>query len=132
MADDRRDAGAYLWAIGMLGLALVVMVGGLCWVATVRRHIPVELWFLTGALGGVFVGVLIPFRFVVWDPAKHQTGAFKRDWRSLGGAFLVTFAAGVALGFGLWKKLPGLEVAAAALGAVLIGLPIRSPGRAVP
>jgi hypothetical protein len=130
MAEDRREAGAYYWAVAMLGLALVVMVAGLCWVAAERRRIPVELWFLAGALGGLFAGVLIPFRFTVWDPdANDGMGKFGKDWYSLGGAALVAAACGVALFLGLNHELRGLEVAATALGAVLIGLPIRSPGR---
>lgn len=95
MLNDPRDPGAYRLAIAGLGLALAVLLAGICWIATVHvardtvhverstihvikndpiheervtvnvkkdpvrmemGQVPVELWFVLGALGGVFVG----------------------------------------------------------------------------
>jgi hypothetical protein len=100
MLNDPRDPGAYRIAIAVLGLALAVLLAGICWIAAVHvtrgtvqihkttvhvdkrdpvhdervtvhvandpapmemGHVPVELWFVLAALGGVFVGALIPF-----------------------------------------------------------------------
>lgn len=49
MLDDPRDRTAYRTAITMLGLALIVAIAGVCWVAAQHkwlRNIPTEIWLL--------------------------------------------------------------------------------------
>jgi hypothetical protein len=176
MLNDPRDPGGYRIAIAALGLALAVLLAGICWIAavhvtrnTIKRHkttvhidkrdsvhdervtvhaendpapmemgrVPVELWFVLGALGGVFVGALIPFSLRV--RSLEQGCACKPDGRTralgsvLGGLLLVVllgFFLAVARGaFGYVRSDLSLYVLGATIAGVLLGLPIPSPGR---
>lgn len=104
----------------MLGLALVVSIAGACWVAAEHqciKDIPLEIWFVPAVLGGVLVGILIPFSIPL--------GAI------LGVAILATsaHAAGVCTTHNnplVWWGV------GASLGGVVLGLFVPSPGRQDP
>jgi hypothetical protein len=178
MLNDPRDPGAYRIAIAALGLAVAVVLAGICWIAavhvtrdTVQMHkttvhvdkrdsvhderatihvendpapiemgrVPVELWFVLAALGGVFVGALIPFSLrvrsskpgSVWKPDVYEPAL----WSIIGGVILV-FACAIAtcLGHGEYHHHHHLALYAvgATIAGVLLGLPIPSPGRRGP
>jgi hypothetical protein len=91
MLSDPRDLGAYRIALASLGLAVAVVLAGICWIVVshaehdlVLLHVekgagrvvsypaqseggrvPGGLWLAAGALGGVLVGALIPFTWYV-------------------------------------------------------------------
>lgn len=164
MIGDPRDRTAYGLAIASLGLALVALIVGICWIGTednsatsgattadtptakcrlgdqpakcgaadpkdqaseVSRdpqasEIPKELWAALAAIGGVLVGLLIPFPLSAW-----QSGPWSRErgWSLavavavlLAGALLVTFS-------------PELSLTRIGAGALLLGLLIPSPAR---
>jgi hypothetical protein len=119
--DDPRDRAAYRIAIAMLGLALVFAVVGVCWVVAEHRcprNIPVELWFLPAAIGGVFVGALIP-----------SSGAREAV---VGAALLAVAAVAAGVAGAVAHDLLALSALGTALGGVLLGLFIPSPGRRDP
>jgi hypothetical protein len=144
---------AYRMAIAFLGLSLVTILAGISWVCAEHwcvRNIPVQLWFAACAIGGVFVGVMLPF--APWrrknDTAKtgdtNLTGpkrlvsslkrwASRVRWGSALGGVAVALAclAAILLALGADKPL-ALYAVATALGGVLLGLPIPSPGRRDP
>jgi hypothetical protein len=168
MLNDPRDSGAYRIAIAALGLALAVLLAGICWIAAVHvtrdaaqihkttvhvdkrdlvhdervtvhlendpapmemGQVPVELWFVLAALGGVFVGMLIPFSLRV--RLSRQSCACKADayepvtW-FIAGALIILLIFIVSGIFGHSLRLYALE---ATIAGVLLGLPIPSPGR---
>jgi len=124
MIDDPRDRTAYRMAITMLGLALIVTIAGVCWVAAVHqcpRNIPAEIWFLPAGFGGVFVGLLIPLPFQYKrKPEIVASAAF---------CLILGLLCGIALYFGHHCESLALYAVGATIGAVLLGLPIPSPGR---
>ncbi len=91
MLNDPRDLGAYRIALASLGLAVAVVLAGICWIVVshaehhfVLLHVekgagrvvsypaqseggrvPDGLWLAAGALGGVLVGALIPFAWYI-------------------------------------------------------------------
>lgn len=124
----------------MLGLAFVLALVGVCWVAAEHkcpRNIPVELWFLPAAIGGVFVGALLPFA-----PVSSSYDATKAVWVSRCDPVSIALGAVVAVGFGLALLAACVQVqtdhslalfaVATVLAGVLLGLPIPSPGRREP
>ncbi len=179
MLNDPRDPGAYRIAIAALGLAVAVVLAGICWIAAVHvardtvnvqrttvhvvkndpiheervtvnvkkdpdgmemGRVPVELWFVLGALGGVFVGMLIPFsmyRRSLKPGCACESEAYESAWYSIAGAgvlvVLLVFAICMAdriIG-DIKSDLP-LYVVGATIAGVLLGLPIPSPGRRDP
>lgn len=124
MIDDPRDRTAYRIAITMLGLALIVTIAGVCWVAAEHkclRNIPTEIWFLPAGIGGVFVGMLIPLPF-------H----YKRPWDIAVGVVFCLILVGVciaAICIGHHRDSLAFYAVAATTGAVLLGLPIPTPAR---
>jgi hypothetical protein len=88
---EPRDRGAYGIAIASLGLALAIVLIGICWIATEQESasetvihrctqvgdldrcvttrgtdppasaIPRELWIVLAMLGGLFTGILLPY-----------------------------------------------------------------------
>lgn len=132
--------------IVLLGLALVAAVVGVCWVAAEHkclRNIPEEIWFLPGAVGGVFVGAMLPF--APWrrenDIAKTAASPWARlkqwarrvRWGSTLGGVAVGFACLAAILLaGHFDRSLALYAVATTLGGVMLGLPIPSPGRRDP
>jgi len=118
---------AYRIAIAFLGLALVTILAGISWVCAEHlcvRNIPAELWFAASAIGGVFVGAMLPFA-----PRR----ASRVRWGSvLGGAAVALACLAAILLAGHFGKSLALYAVATALGGVLLGLPIPSPGRRDP
>ena len=59
-----RDLHPYRIAITALGVAFVAAIVGAAWVCAEHwcvKNVPVQLWFVVCAVGGVFIGTLIPF-----------------------------------------------------------------------
>lgn len=128
MIDGPRDRTAYRIAITMLGLAFIVAIVGVCWVAAEHkclRNIPTEIWFLPAGIGGVFVGLLIPLPF-----------QYKKWWGvGVSVIFCLTLVgvciAAICIGHHHHQQRESLAFYAvgATIGAVLIGLPMPAPGR---
>lgn len=168
MLNDPRDPGAYRIAIAALGLAVAVVLAGICWIAAVHvardtvhverstvhvvkndpiheervtvkvkkdpahmemGRVPVELWFVLGALGGVFVGALIPFSLRVRSSDSGcacEPDVYEPALWLIAGA-LIIFLIFIVFGiFGHSLRLYALETT---IAGVLLGLPIPSPGR---
>lgn len=125
MIDDPRDRTAYRIAITMLGLALIVAIAGVCWVAAEHkclRNIPSEIWFLPAGFGGVFVGLLTPLPF-----------QYKKWWEIMvSGIFCVALVgvclAAILIGHHHHDSLAFYAIGVTT-GAALLGLPIPAPGR---
>jgi|GEM_PF-6395249 len=137
MVDDPRDRKAYQIAIAFLGFAVVAAIGGIAWVAAEHKcvsNIPIQIWYLGGAVIGVFVGALTPFALRVDWSRDPSTGRPSHSWDSLtivGGLMLVVLC-GVAITLGQTERSLTLNVVAVTFGGVLLGLPIPSPGRRDP
>lgn len=118
MSGDPRDPKAYQFAIVFLGLALVVALVGAAWVSAVptceKGHcgsdVLGDVWLAAGALGGAFVGALIP---------REDLGRACRP---------LALAALIAVALAAFDGSQGFYVAGVTFGGVLLGLPIPSPG----
>lgn len=145
MFGEPRDKTAYAIAIASLGLALALLLAGICWVAvqsdssnaTVEcthecvSQAPVHckltacgddttvvldrLWTALAALSGVLVGALIPFSL-----PDLRRGIWQWDPSSRLVALIVAFLTGALI---LWANLLLLF----AVGGLLLGLLIPSP-----
>jgi hypothetical protein len=147
---DPRDPWAYRIAIAALGFAVAVIFAGICLIAatpgvattfadttTHGLKVPMELWFAGGAMGGVFVGTLIPFRLRVQYPesgcscpscgSQHDVFKPALGWIA-GGIFLLAIGIAATV-VGLAGNYHSLDALGATTGGVLLGLPIPSPGR---
>lgn len=164
MVGDPRDRTAYGLAIAGLGLALVALIVGICWIGTEDNSvtssatttdtfthkcplgiqstkcrpvklehqasevpqaqktsgIPRELWAALVALGGVLVGLLIPFPLSAW-----QSGPWSRE---RGWALFVAVVV-LLTGVLLVTLSPELSLTRIGTGALLLGLLIPSPAR---
>jgi hypothetical protein len=139
MVDDPRDRKAYQTALMLLGLAVAVVLGGIAWACAEHwcvRNVPEQLWFMGGAIGGVFVGALIPFALRVnWVPDSEEPLGFSYAWDkwAVFGGLLLVVGCGVAVIFGAHHQHPhhasAWYVIAVTIGSVLLGLFIPSPGR---
>jgi peptidoglycan/LPS O-acetylase OafA/YrhL len=130
MIDDPRDRTAYRIAITMLGLALIVAIIGVCWVAAEHeclRNIPTEIWFLPLGLGGVLVGILIPFPFY----KGKESGAAFRVGVGICVVLVVAFIVAICIGHHHHHGRESLALYAVGvtIGAVLVGLPVPSPAQ---
>jgi hypothetical protein len=133
VVDDPRDRTAYRIAIGMLGLALVFTVLGVCWAVAEHkcpRNIPEELWFLPAAVGGVFVGALIPFSvYKRKDPNAYDSPLVCAKEVIVGAALLAIAAVATGVVGAIAHHLLALSALGTALSGVFFGLFIPSPGR---
>jgi peptidoglycan/LPS O-acetylase OafA/YrhL len=127
--DDPRDKTAYRTAITMLGLALIVTIIGVCWVAAAHqcpRNIPTEIWFLPAGFGGVFVGLLIPLSFRSKRTDEVVASAV------FCGVLAAICVTAILIGHATHhhgRESLAFYAVAVTIGAVLLGLPIPSPGR---
>jgi len=168
MLNDPRDPGAYRIAIAALGLAVAVVLAGICWIAavqvtsdTVQIHkttvhvdkrdpvhdervtvhverdpahiemgrVPVELWFALGALGGVFVGALIPFSLRVRSSKQGcacEPDVYKPAWLFIGATVALLVA---CIGTAILEQPFRFYALDATIAGLLLGLLIPSPGR---
>jgi hypothetical protein len=123
-------------AIVLLGLALVAAVVGVCWVAAEHkclRNIPEEIWLLPAAIGGVFVGALIPFSIHKRENShSHEPHLVCAKEAIFGAACLVVAAVATGVIGAVVGNLLALCGVGTALGGVFFGLFIPSPGRRDP
>lgn len=137
MVDDPRDRKAYQIAIALLGIAVVTAIGGIAWVAAEHEcvsNIPHQIWYLGGALTGVFVGALIPFaprRNWSRDPQNGRP-SYSWDPLSVVGWVALVVLCGAAITLGQTQGSLTLDAVAMTFGGVLLGLPIPSPARRDP
>ena len=146
MLNGPRDPWAYRIAIAALGFAVAVVFGGICLVAatpgeastgtaTFGLRVPMELWFTAGALSGVFVGALIPFRLRGQAPEPDCSCTCcgprrdEKDWGSIAGGISLMVVGVAATVVGLVENLMQMDALGATIAGVLLGLPIPSPGR---
>jgi hypothetical protein len=137
MVDDPRDRGAYQMAIVFLGLALAIVIAGVCWIVAEHRcvkNIPSEIWFLPAGFGGVFVGMLIPFSFKRRKDPPLGPGESRFEWASgaIRGAALLALGGIVVGAVGATAGPLALSAVGATIGALVVGLLIPSPGRRDP
>lgn len=135
--NELRDPIAYRIAIGSLGLGLAVLIAGIAWVAAVQEpgSVPVELWFALGALGGVFVGALMPFSVrseSSYNRASESDSCKRLAWGSILYVTVVVAIGIAATIVGLTEDSHELDVIGATAAGLLLGLPIPSPGRRGP
>lgn len=141
MLSDPREKSAFRIAVGAIGLALVVVLAGLCVIVAVGegKEIPKELWTIASALGGGLLGLLAPSptpSSANDKEVKEVTGTLKRSWVILAKdiwtnrsvvILLVIFA--VAVVFGAANGSGQFQALAAASGAALIGLLAPGTGK---
>jgi hypothetical protein len=143
MLSDFRDTGAYRIAVSAVGVALVVVLMGLCVIVAVGEgeHIPKELWTITSALGGGLLGLLAP------SPTPSSAGKTdqgnsvpekltrplkilaKDAWANRSVVILLAVF-GAAVGFGAANDSAQLQALAGASGGALIGLLAPTPAKA--
>jgi hypothetical protein len=136
LVDDPRDGTAYRMAIMLLGLALVASVVGVCWVVAEHqcpRNIPEAIWFVPAAVGGVFVGALIPFSaHKREDPNSHESRLVCAKEAIVGAALLAAAAVATGVVGAAVDHLLALCGVGTALGGVFFGLFMPSPARRDP
>lgn len=119
----------------LLGLSFVTVVIGVCWVAAEHkclRNIPREIWFMPAAVGGVFVGTLIPFSTYKREKPGTHDSSLVPAVEAIGGAAVLALAA-IGMGVvGAIADLWALVAVGTALGGVFFGLFIPSPARRDP
>lgn len=130
MVNDPRDARAYQIGIAFLGLAVVAVIAGVGWVAVEELSVRSELWIGAAAIVGVLVGILIPLPFagVAASCRKLWVEPLVVGFISL----VVLMMAGGAGAIAASEAHPGSYNWCgfwAAIGGVLLGVSIPSPGR---
>jgi hypothetical protein len=160
MVGDLRDKAAYGFAITALGLALVTLLLGICWIAAqhddltetfthecpssesvhcespVYTHtvphtheVPKELWYALAILGGVFVGVLVPFSLPGPAAVRLSTVTIRERQVTRDALFLVAAVFALGLGIALTAFLSKGPLLSLALAGLLLGFLIPSPAR---
>lgn len=120
----------------MLGLALVVSIAGMCWVAAEHEcatNVPSEIWFVPAALGGVLVGALIPFS--VRRRKRSDSGEPRlvcAPEAIIAASLLLSAAVAAGVVGAVVEPLLPLCGVGTALGGVFLGLFIPAPGRRDP
>lgn len=137
LLGDPRDRKAHGIAIAMLGLAFVVAVAGMCWIVAARDSESLggisQVWFLPAAVGGVFVGALIPFSTLKRDDPNLPDSPLICAREAIIGAVILAAGALAAGAVGATvDHLLALCVIGTVLGGVFFGLFIPSPGRGEP
>jgi MFS family permease len=144
---DPRDRSAYGISLATLGVALTVLLAGICWVITQQpsdsNHTTLEvcriadhcvvtkvevlsqpsiasgLWIALAALGGVLVGALVPMFSLIGRSNRRE-----RIFNWLVYALLVTIAVIAVL---VVKPILTQLILAAGLGGLLLGFLIPPP-----
>lgn len=147
--SELNDRGVYRIAVGAIGLALIVVLAGLCVIVALgigEKEIPQGLWTAASALAGGLLGLLAPqptsssakeekkvegpmkWWEVLWKSLVRAEKIFIRDvWanRTVIALFVIF---GVSVGFGVAENSGQLQSLAAASGAALVGLLAPAPG----
>ncbi len=157
MVGESRDRTAYGVAFASLGLALAIVLIGVCWLSTERGstserivhgcevhapracrpsvlvhrtnspQIPSGVWVTLALLGGLFVGALIPFPFPRWS-SPVRLGAQERCGHAFrNGAFIVASIAFLAVAAIVASQASAGSLSCSAVGGLLLGLLIPSP-----
>jgi hypothetical protein len=129
MIGGPRDKTAYGLVAASFGLALALVLGGICWIAAEGGDIPSGLAIAAVALGSALIGMQIP---VPLPGAPPESGDSRYEWS--GSAWLtlqlavttLVFAVGVTL-LATMSDHPSLSHVALAAG--LFGLLIPSPAK---
>lgn len=142
MLSDPRDESAYRIAVGAIGLALIIVLAGLCVIVAVGKgaEIPKELWTIASALGGGLLGLLAPSPTPSSAEDKDEvTGSFAKLRRALSilakdiwanrSVVILLIVFGVAVGFGVANDSTQLQALAGASGGALIGLLAPASGK---
>lgn len=140
MPGEPPDNGAFRIAVCAVGVALVVVLAGLCVIVAVGRgdEVPKELWTITSALGGGLLGLLAPSPTpsaaaktdqapTVPKKVTRSLKIFAKDvWANRSVVILLAvFAVSVALG--AVNESGQFQALAAASGGALIGLLAPTP-----
>jgi hypothetical protein len=129
MIGGPRDKTAYGLVAASFGLALALVLGGICWIAVEKGDTSSGLAIAAVALGSALIGMQIPFPLPGSPP---ESGDSKFEWS--GSAWLalvlvlttIVFGVGVAL-LATMSEHPSLPHVALAAG--LFGLLIPSPAK---
>lgn len=124
MIGGPRDKTAYGLVVAGLGLALALVLAGICW-----GDAPGELAIAAVALGSVLIGMLIPFPLPASPPESKDP---KCEWS--GSAWFVLLLAATTVVFGVGVALLATmsghpSPPHVALAAGLFGLLIPSPAK---
>jgi hypothetical protein len=147
--SELNDRGVYRIAVGAIGLALIVVLVGLCVIVALgfsEKEIPQGLWTAASALAGGLLGLLAPQptppSAAKSEGAGAQVGGGKAFAKKAAGVVtiivkdawenrtvIVLLAIfGVSVGFGVAENSGQLQALAAASGAALVGLLAPAPG----
>lgn len=142
MSGDPLDDGAYRIAVAAIGLALVVVLVGLCVIVAVGKggDVPKELWTTVSALGGGLLGLLAPppapsaatkapRAEKIREKIKRSLAIFAKDVWANRSVVILLIVFGAAIAVGAAEKSPQLQALAAASGGALIGLLAPTPGK---
>lgn len=133
MKEKAHDQIGYRIAVATIGIALIVVLAGLCVIVAVGQggEIPQELWTTVSALGGGLLGLLAPSP-TSSVPAKgegegvSQMGLGEAAARNRSVVILL-FVFGLAVLIAAFNDSTQFQALAAASGAALIGLLAPSP-----
>jgi hypothetical protein len=129
MLNDPRDPGADRIAIACVGLALVVVLAGVCVISAIGKTVPHELWYVGSAISGILVGTLIPLSPHVTSPCSKTPCDSQLPCGSIVAVMLLLLFCIAAAGVGAAREYLPLQTLGVAVGGVFFGLLIPSPGR---
>lgn len=137
MKEKAHDQIGYRIAVATIGIALIVVLAGLCVIVAVGEGggIPQEMWTTVSALGGGLLGLLAPSptssapanekgQGEGGDVAQLQLGEAAARNRSV---VILLIVFGLAVVIGAFSDSTQFQALAAASGAALIGLLAPSP-----
>lgn len=156
MVGEPRDRTAYAAAFVSLGVALAIVLIGVCWLSTegngtferivhtceshssksckpssfVHRsnssRVPPGLWVTLALLGSVFVGALIPFPLPRWR-STVSTGTCGRGFRTV--TLVLASFAFLLIGVVALRHASEHSLTCCAAAGLLLGLLVPSPAR---
>lgn len=136
MQNQAHDQIGYRIAVATIGIALIVVLAGLCVVVAVGEgtEIPKELWTTVSALGGGLLGLLAPSPTSTAsksekDKESHVASSLglREAARMNRSVVILLFIFGFAVVVGAFSDSTQFQALAAGSGAALIGLLAPSP-----
>ena len=147
--NDLNDPFVYRITVGMIGVALIVLLAGLCVLAALEKDISQSFWTTASALGGGLLGILAPppapssvgeVESKVEASDSHHVKFGKELWRLAKivvkdlwenrAVVVLLIVFGVSVVVGVADDIGRLQSLAAASGAALVGLLGPAPGAA--